>query len=351
MNREQKATAIAEIATQIDESHAIFVVDYRGISVSQAAELRSNLREADALFKVVKNSLTERAADQVGAEALKDYLTGPTALTFVRGDIAVAAKALADYGRAIQLLPVKGGLMDGAVLDVEQIRTLSRLPSREALYGQLVGVVASPVSGLVRTLNALISGLAVALGGVREKKESGEIPAGEPPAALAQAEAPAEAEAEAEPAAADAEAEAPAETEAPAQEAPEAETEVSAEAEAPAQEAPAAAEELATEAEAPAEAEAEPAAADAEAEARAEAEAEAPEEEPPGAAEELAAEAEAPAEAEAAPQEAPEAEAEAAAENQAEPEAQAPAQEDDNEADAAAEVQSEDAEAKSTKED
>src|ERR1700738_3592760 len=100
MNREQKAAAIAEIATQIDKSNAIFAVDYRGISVSQAAELRSNLREADALFKVVKNSLTERAADQVGAEALKDYLSGPTALTFVRGDIALAAKALADYARA-----------------------------------------------------------------------------------------------------------------------------------------------------------------------------------------------------------------------------------------------------------
>src|SRR6202030_2363012 len=177
MNREQKASAIAEIATQIDESNAIFAVDYRGISVSQAAELRSNLREADALLKVVKNSLTERAADQVGAEALKEYLTGPTALTFVRGDIAMAAKAVADFGRANQLLPFKGGLMDGAPLDVEQIRSLSRLPSREVLYGPLVGVVASPVSGLVRTLNALLGGLAVALGGVRQKKESGEIPA------------------------------------------------------------------------------------------------------------------------------------------------------------------------------
>jgi large subunit ribosomal protein L10 len=313
MNREQKAAAIAEIATQIDESNAIFAVDYRGISVSQAAELRSNLREADALFKVVKNSLTERAADQVGAEALKDYLTGPTALTFVHGDIAVAAKALADYGRAIQLLPVKGGLMEGAVLDVEQIRTLSRLPSREALYGQLVGVVASPLSGLVRTLNALISGLAVALGGVREKKESGEIPAGEPPAE-AQAAAPAEPEAEGE---------APAEAEAePAAEA-QAEPAAEVQAEAPAE--PAAAEEPAGEAEGPAEAEAEP---DAKAEAPAEA---APEPD---------AQAEAPAEA------APE----AAAENQAEPEAQAPAQEDD-EADAATEAQSDDAEAKPTKED
>jgi large subunit ribosomal protein L10 len=188
MNRDQKAAAIAEIAAHIDESHAVFAVDYRGISVPHAAELRSKLREADATFKVVKNSLTERAADQAGAETLKAFLTGPTALTFVRGDVAIAAKSIADYTRATQLLPFKGGLMDGAALDADQIRSISRLPSREVLYGQLVGVVASPVSGLVRTLSALIGGLASALGQVREKKESGEIPAGELPAA---ADAPA----------------------------------------------------------------------------------------------------------------------------------------------------------------
>jgi large subunit ribosomal protein L10 len=183
MNRDEKAVAIAEIASNIDESEAIFAVDYRGITVAQVAELRSKLRDADATFKVVKNSLTERAADQAGAASLKDFLAGPTALTFVRGDIAVAAKAIADYARITQILPFKGGLMGGEPLDVEQLRSLSRLPSREVLYGQLVGVVASPVSGLVRTLGALVGGLAVALGQVREKKESGEIPAGDAPAA------------------------------------------------------------------------------------------------------------------------------------------------------------------------
>jgi large subunit ribosomal protein L10 len=185
MNRDQKAVAIAEIASNIDESDAIFAVDYRGITVAQVAELRAKLRESDASFKVVKNSLTERAADQVGAATLKDYLSGPTALTFVRGDVATAAKTVADYARATQLLPFKGGLMDGAPIDVEQIRTLSRLPSREVLYGQLVGVVAAPIGGLVRSLGGLIGGLAVALGQVREKKESGEIPAGAAPAAEA----------------------------------------------------------------------------------------------------------------------------------------------------------------------
>jgi large subunit ribosomal protein L10 len=184
MNRDQKAVAIAEIADHIRESQAVFAVDYQGISVPQAAELRAKLRDADATFKVVKNSLTERAADAAEVAELKTLLQGPTALTFVRGDAATAAKALADYGRAIQLLPFKGGFMDGAPLGAEQIRAISRLPSREALYGQLVGVVASPVSGLVRTLGALVGGLAVALGQVREQRESGEIPAGEPPAAV-----------------------------------------------------------------------------------------------------------------------------------------------------------------------
>src|SRR5271167_2328886 len=190
MNREQKAATIETLVADIEGSEAIFAVDYRGISVPQAAELRTKLREADATFRVVKNSLTERAADQAGAEHLKPLLAGPTALTFVRGDAALAAKAIADYARITQLLPFKGGVMDGAALDPDQLRAISRLPSREVLYGQLVGVVASPISGLVRTLGALLGGLAVALGQVHEKKESGEIPAGEPPAAV---EAPASA--------------------------------------------------------------------------------------------------------------------------------------------------------------
>jgi large subunit ribosomal protein L10 len=186
MNRDQKAVAIAEIAADIESSQAVFAVDYRGISVAQVAELRAKLRDADATFRVVKNSLTERAADQTGTAELKPLLQGPTALTFVRGDAASAAKAIADYARLTQLLPFKGGLMDGAALDPDQLRAISRLPSREVLYGQLVGVVASPITGLVRTLSALLGGLAVALGQVREKKESGELPAGEAPAPAAE---------------------------------------------------------------------------------------------------------------------------------------------------------------------
>ena len=169
MNREQKAAAIAEIAGEIQEAQAVFAVDYRGISVPQAAELRAKLREADTRFRIVKNTLTERAADQAGAESLKALLEGPTALAFVRGDAAAAAKALADYARATDLLPFKGGLLDGEALDPDQIRAISRLPARDVLYGQLVGLVASPISGLARTLQALISGLAIQLGAIQEQ--------------------------------------------------------------------------------------------------------------------------------------------------------------------------------------
>jgi large subunit ribosomal protein L10 len=300
MNRDQKAVAIAEIATNIDESDAIFAVDYRGITVAQVAELRAKLRESDATFKVVKNSLTERAADQVGAETLKAFLSGPTALTFVRGDVASAAKTVADYARTTQLLPFKGGLMGGAELDIEQIRSLSRLPSREVLYGQLVGVVASPISGLVRTLNALLSGVVVALGQVQAKKESGEIPAGEAPAAET----------------------APAQEAAAAGEAP-----PTTDVEEPAAEAATAAEEPAADAEAAADAPAEEPAAEAQADAEepaAEAETEAPAEEPA---------------------------TEAQAETQTEPEQEQDQPADDNHADVSAENQPEDAETNPPKED
>jgi len=162
LNRDQKAAVIDEVAAQISESEAVFAVDYRGISVPQAAALRVRLRETDASFRVVKNTLTERAADKAGADGLKELLEGPTAMTFVRGDAAAAAKALSDFRRSTggQLLQFKGGWMNGAPLGAEQIEAIAKLPSREVLYGRLVGMVASPLTGLVTSLSGLIGGLA-----------------------------------------------------------------------------------------------------------------------------------------------------------------------------------------------
>ena len=214
MNRDQKAVAIAEIAANIDESHAIFAVDYRGISVSQAAELRSKLREADASFRIVKNRLSKLAADKAGEDRLTGLLEGPTALTFVRGDTASAAKAIATFGREHDILAFKGGFMDSLTLDEDKFKSIARLPSRQVLDGQLAGIVASPLTGLVRGLGSMISGLAIQLGQIAEKGlVSGEAPAdekAEEPAAEAE-ESPTEDDDKAEEAADDGEAESPSE--------------------------------------------------------------------------------------------------------------------------------------------
>jgi large subunit ribosomal protein L10 len=169
MNRDEKAAVIDQVAEQIKESQAIFALDYRGMTVAQAAELRARLREADASLRVVKNTLTELAADKAGADDLKSLLDGPTAFTFVRGDAALAAKALAAFRREHELLDFKGGTMDGGAVSADEILAISKLPSRHALNQQLVGVLAYPIGGLARTLNQLIQGLAVQLGQIAER--------------------------------------------------------------------------------------------------------------------------------------------------------------------------------------
>jgi len=240
MNRDQKAAVVDEIAEQIQSAQAIFAVDYRGLTVSQAAELRGKLRDVDARFRIVKNSLSERAADKAGAEALKPLLEGPTALALVRGDAALAAKALNESARAFNLLEFKGGVLNGETLSADDVRSIARLPSRDVLNAQLVGTIAAPISGLVRTLNALIAGVAIQLQAIADQGlVSGEAPP-PAPAPAAEDEAPAaEAVASAvEPEAPAAEPEAPAaEPEAPAAEA----VAMAAEAEAPAAEAEASA--------------------------------------------------------------------------------------------------------------
>jgi large subunit ribosomal protein L10 len=199
MNREQKAVVIEEVASQIKEAQAIFAVDYRGLTVRQAADLRGRLIEIDANLRVVKNTLTERAADQAGAEVLKQFLEGPTAFTFVKGDPVLAAKAIAGFRRESQLPEFKGGWMDGKELTIDDIEALSKLPSLDVMHGQLVGMIASPLAGLVRSLNALLSGIAIALGQIAEQglvtgtdPEPAPEPEAEADAPEAEADAPAE---------------------------------------------------------------------------------------------------------------------------------------------------------------
>ena len=185
MDRTQKEAAVAELTDGLKNAEAIFAVDYRGISVTEAAELRGRLREADASFKVVKNRLAKLAAAEAKTESIDELLVGPTALTLIKGDPVIAAKAIADFAKDHGELEYKGGIMDGAALDVDSFQAIAKLPGVDVLRGQLVGIAASPITSLVRGLGSMVSGLAVALGQIAEQG----LVSGEPPAAE---EAPAE---------------------------------------------------------------------------------------------------------------------------------------------------------------
>jgi large subunit ribosomal protein L10 len=181
VNRDQKAAVIDRLAGQLESADAVFAIDYRGLSVKQAVDLRASLKDADAQFQVTKNTLTLRAAEKAGAESIRALLEGPTALTFVNGDVAVAAKALATFRRQNGVLEFKGGQLGGEELTVDQIESIARLPARDVLMGQFVGLTASPITGLVRGLSALISGLALQLGQIAEQGLiGGDAPAPEP---------------------------------------------------------------------------------------------------------------------------------------------------------------------------
>ena len=152
MDRTQKEAAVAELTEDLKGADAIFAVDYRGISVTGAADLRRSLAEADAVFKVVKNRLAKRAADAAGSDGLDELLVGPTALTLINGDAVIAAKAISTFSREHGVLTYKGGFMDGEALDPDGFTAIARLPGLEVLHGQLVGLTASPLTGLVAGL-------------------------------------------------------------------------------------------------------------------------------------------------------------------------------------------------------
>jgi large subunit ribosomal protein L10 len=193
MKREEKSAVIDRLADDLSEAQAIFAVDYKGISVPQAAELRTKLRESDASFKVVKNRLAKLAAEKAGTQDIDDLLSGPIALTLIKGDPVVAAKTITDFTKEHEILEYRGGLMDGAALDTAGFMAIAKLPGRDVLHGQLVGLAASPLTGLVAGLSNLISGLGRQLAQIAEQGlVAGEAPAPEPEAEAPEPEAPVE---------------------------------------------------------------------------------------------------------------------------------------------------------------
>ena len=160
-----KEATVAELTEKFSSSNAVLLTEYRGLTVAQLKQLRSDIRE-HASYAVVKNTLTKIAANQAGIADLDDALTGPTALAFVHGDTVAVAKALRDFAKANPLLIVKGGYFDGAVLSAEGVETLANLESREVLLAKFAGAAKAslfsaaylfnaPLSQAVRTVDAL----------------------------------------------------------------------------------------------------------------------------------------------------------------------------------------------------
>ena len=207
MKREQKEEVVDELTQRLKAAETLLVADYRGLTMPQIDELRTRLLESGAKFTVVKNTLTRRAAEAAGTEALLTLLDGPSAIAFLEadGDMVAAAKALADSARQTNVLEIRGGIMQGRPVTAAEIETLAKLPPAEVLRGQVLGAIVAPLTTFVGLLNAPLQNF-VGLIDARIEQLGGEEPTPEP-------EAPAE-----EPAA---EAEA-----APAEEVPESEDEV-----------------------------------------------------------------------------------------------------------------------------
>jgi large subunit ribosomal protein L10 len=172
MSKQNKIDAVAKITADLKAADVYYFVDYRGLTFAEATDLRARLRKVDAELRVVKNTLGKIAAANAGVEGLDELLSGPTAVAYVHGDPAKVAKAIQDFIREKKKAAIKGGKLQRSVLSASEVEALASLPAREQLIAQLVGAIASPLSGLANALSGPIRGLVVVLGQVQEQKSA-----------------------------------------------------------------------------------------------------------------------------------------------------------------------------------
>jgi large subunit ribosomal protein L10 len=174
MKRDDKQAVIERLVTQIREASAMIVTDYRGLSVTQTAEIRDALRPSGATFHVAKNTLARRAAEEAERPHLVEFLKGPSAIAFISDDPAAAAKKLSEVARQTKILTVRGGVMNGQTLTADEIRTLGDLPPREVLLAQVVGTIAGPLQGTVGVLSAPLRDIVALLDSYIAKRQEAE---------------------------------------------------------------------------------------------------------------------------------------------------------------------------------
>ena len=168
--RADKVAVVEEIATKLNDARAIFVTEYRGMSVPDMADIRTALRPTDSQHVIYKNTLAKRAIEAAGIEGLIEHLTGPNALTFVYGDVAGAAKALRDASKTQPLLVIKGGVLGEAVLSSDDVKALADLPSRDVLLAMFAGALQAPLVKTAGLLQALPRNFAYGLSALIEKQ-------------------------------------------------------------------------------------------------------------------------------------------------------------------------------------
>ena len=176
MARPEKEQAVEEIAGKFGDAQAALLTEYRGLSVGEIAEVRRALRDAEADYKVLKNTLTRIAVREVGLDELVEMLQGPTAVAFCRGDAVAAAKALDDAAKKFPVLAVKGGVLRGQVIDAEQAKALAKLEPREVQLARIAMMMNAPLQQTVNAFSALLRDLGSMLGQVLAEKESAEPP-------------------------------------------------------------------------------------------------------------------------------------------------------------------------------
>jgi large subunit ribosomal protein L10 len=194
MQKTEKERVVAELTEQLRAVDSLIVADYRGLTNSQLEALRARLRPHGARLTIVKNTLTRRAAEAAGADALLALLDGPTALAFVQaeGDAVAVAKALSDTARDTRILTLRGGIMQGMPITGDEVEALAKLPPVDVLQAQLIGVIVAPLTQLLGLLSAPLTDLVGLIDArITQLEESGEeTPAGEPPAEVEAAAAP-----------------------------------------------------------------------------------------------------------------------------------------------------------------
>ena len=169
---EQKKKVVEEILEKIEKAQSMVLVDYRGLNVEEVSDLRNKYREAGVEYKVYKNNMMKLAFKEAGLEDFNEFLKGPSAVAFSMEDAVSAAKVTNEFAKANDKLEIKAGIVDGDIIDVEGVKALASIPSREVLIAKVLGGLNAPIAGFANVLQGNMRGLVCALNQIAEQKEA-----------------------------------------------------------------------------------------------------------------------------------------------------------------------------------